>query len=54
MNSEINIQKLKNYKGIHFYNNEKEIFYEKGAHFSFKDICLKLNKLHNHRKIEGK
>jgi len=35
-----------NYKGIYFDDNTNEQqYYEGGAHFSFKDICSKLEKL---------
>lgn len=38
-------ENLKNYKGIHHQNDEKPNYYEYGAHFSFKNICFKLNKI---------
>ena len=39
MSSDISQENLNNYKGIHYEDKEKEMFYEHGAHFSFKEIC---------------
>jgi len=36
-----------NYKGIYFNDNTEKKYYEAGAHFSYKDLCSKLDKLLN-------
>lgn len=38
-------ENIKNYKGIHFKNNENFSYHEHGAHFSFIEICKKLKKI---------
>lgn len=44
--TDLNHEELENYKGI-FYNNDedKEILHEFGAHFSYKEMCMRLEKL---------
>lgn len=48
--SEENQEILENYKGI-FYNDEepREEFHECGAHFSYQDICQKLEIIKNNQ-----
>lgn len=54
MSSDNTQDNLENYKGIHYDNQEKEILYDYGAHFSFEEICKKLSILLNQQKHEGK
>lgn len=53
MSSDISQENLYNYKGKHYEIQEKETYYEHGAHFSFKELCSKLNKLLNQQKQES-
>jgi hypothetical protein len=54
MSSSISKENLDNYKGIHHDNQEKETYYEYGAHFSFTEICSKLTKMLKQQKQQSK
>lgn len=36
---------LNNYKGIYFGGDNEQTYFEAGAHFRYKDLCAKLEKL---------
>lgn len=36
---------LNNYKGIYFGGDNEQTYFEAGAHFKYKDLCAKLEKL---------
>ena len=38
---------MENYRGIYYNNNKKQIFYEAGAHFKYKDLYDKLTEIYN-------
>lgn len=43
---EINMDNnLNNFKGIYFGGKNDQIYFEAGAHFRYKDLCIKLEKL---------
>ena len=38
-------ENLTNFKGIYFNDHSEKKYYEYGSHFSYKDLCLRLDKL---------
>lgn len=40
-----NNENLNNFKGIYFNNDNEQNYFENGAHFIFRDLCWKLEKL---------
>lgn len=39
------IEEINNFKGIYYNENSEQRFYEHNAHFPYKELCLKLNRL---------
>jgi len=53
MKSNLTEGNIENYKGVHFETQVKEKYYECGAHFSFNEICKKLNDILNKKYIKS-
>ena len=43
--SGLNKENLNNYKGIYFNDHNTQNYFECGAHFGYKDLCMKLERL---------
>ncbi len=38
-------ENLNNFKGIYFNDNQEQKFYEAGAHFQYRELCYRLEKV---------